>query len=155
MVCPGARIFPEKELLAKNCSRFVLVLWLVLAFVLMQSYTECLSSILTVHKLQSHYPSEYDVLNDPNIKIEYQGGSFIKGLLEKLKVDKSRVKNYSAIEDYKDALGKGSRKGGVDVIFDEVPHLKVFLKKYGSNYALIGTRHRTDGCALLSFQFHV
>ncbi|KAK4257645.1 hypothetical protein QN277_007208 [Acacia crassicarpa] len=92
----------------------------------MQSYTECLSSILTVHKLQSHYPSEYDVLNDPNIKIEYQGGSFIKGLLEKLKVDKSRVKNYSAIEDYKDALGKGSRKGGVDVIFDEVPHLKAF-----------------------------
>ncbi|KAI9117211.1 hypothetical protein K1719_011377 [Acacia pycnantha] len=119
-------VLPDQELLAKNCSRFVLVLWLVLA------------SICANAKLHSMLVINLDRL-----------------LLEKLKVDKSRVKNYSAIEDYKDALGQGSRKGGVDVIFDEVPHLKVFLKKYGSNYALIGTRHRTDGFAFLSFQFHL
>ncbi|XP_028773693.1 glutamate receptor 2.7-like isoform X1 [Neltuma alba] len=141
-------ILPEKESLAKNCSRFVLVLWLILAFVLMQSYTACLSSILTVHQLQPRYPNEYDVLNDPNINIGYQGGSFIKGLLlERLKVPKSRVKNCSTIEQYKEALDKGSREDGVDAIFDEVPYIKVFLKKYGSNYAMIETRHRTDGFA--------
>ncbi|KAI9117304.1 hypothetical protein K1719_011470 [Acacia pycnantha] len=139
-------VLPERESLAKNCSRFVLVLWLILVFVLMQSYTACLSSILTVHQLQPYYPSEYDVINDPNVKIGYQGGSFIKGLLlESLNVDKSRVKNYSTIEQYKDALDKGSHKGGVDTIFDEVPYIKIFLKKYDSKYAMIGTRHRTDG----------
>ncbi|XP_028773673.1 glutamate receptor 2.5-like [Neltuma alba] len=49
------------------------------------------------------------------------------------------------MEQYKEFLDKGSRKGGVDAIFYEVPYIKVFLKEYGSNYAMIETRHRTDG----------
>ncbi|KAI9117184.1 hypothetical protein K1719_011350 [Acacia pycnantha] len=85
-------VLPEKESLVKNCSKFVLVLWLILAFVLMQSYTACLSSILTVHQLQPRYLSEYDVINDPNANIGYNGGSYFKGfLLERLKVDKHRA----------------------------------------------------------------
>ena len=117
----------------------------------MQSYTACLSSILTVKQLQPAYLSEYDVVNDPSIKIGYQGGSFIRGLLlESLKVDKSRIMNYSTIYEYKDALDKGSSKGGVDVIFDEAPYIKVFLKKYDSKYAMIETRHRTDGFGFVS-----
>ncbi|KAI9117272.1 hypothetical protein K1719_011438 [Acacia pycnantha] len=138
-------VLPEKESLVKNCSKFVLVLWLILAFVLMQSYTACLSSILTVHQLQPRYLSEYDVINDPNANIGYNGGSYFKGfLLERLKVDKSRVKNYSTIEQYKEAIDKGSRKGGVDAIFFEAPYIMVF-KKYHSKYAVIETRHRTGG----------
>ncbi|XP_028773676.1 glutamate receptor 2.9-like [Neltuma alba] len=144
-------VFPERESLAKNCSRFVLVMWLILVFVLMQSYTACLSSILTVHQLQPRFSSEYEIRTDPNIYVGCHYGSFIRGLLvDSLKVDSSRVKEYAGIESYKEALDKGSRKGGVDAIFDEVPYMKVFLKKYGSNYAMVGPRHRTGG---FSFAF--
>ncbi|KAI9117325.1 hypothetical protein K1719_011491 [Acacia pycnantha] len=62
-----------------------------------------------------------------------------------LKVDRSRLKDYVGIKQYKEALDKGSRNGGVDAIFDEVPYIKVFLKECGSNYAMVGPRHRTGG----------
>ncbi|KAK4257639.1 hypothetical protein QN277_007202 [Acacia crassicarpa] len=136
-------IFPERESLAKNCSRFVLVMWLILVFVLMQSYTACLSSILTVHQLQPQYLSENDVIKDPNINVGYRSGSFVGDLLP---INRARVKNYSSIEEYKDALDKGSHKGGVDAVFDEAPYFKVFFSHYGSNdYAVVGTRHNAGG----------
>ncbi|XP_054820761.1 glutamate receptor 2.8-like [Prosopis cineraria] len=139
-------IFPERESLAKNCSRFVLVMWLILVFVLMQSYTASLSSILTIHQLQPRYLSENDVTEDPNIIVGYNHGSFVGDLLiNGLKIDRSRVKSYASIKDYKEALDKGSRKGGVDAIFDEAPYFKAFLKNYGSNYAVVGTRHHAGG----------
>ncbi|XP_054820200.1 glutamate receptor 2.7-like isoform X2 [Prosopis cineraria] len=139
-------VFPERGSLAKNCSKFVLVMWLILVFILMQSYTACLSSILTVHQLQSHYPSEDDIITDPSIFVGCHYGSFINGLLvDSLSIDSSRVKEYSSIKQYKEALEKGSRRGGVDAIFDEVPYIKVFLAKYGSNYAMVGPRHRNAG----------
>ncbi|XP_028773665.1 glutamate receptor 2.9-like [Neltuma alba] len=80
-------VLPERKSVAKAGSRFVLVLWLMLAFVLMQSYTARLSSILTI--------------------------------------DSSRLKKYSGIEEYEEALDKGSRKGGVDAIFNEISYLKI------------------------------
>ncbi|KAF7806605.1 glutamate receptor 2.9-like [Senna tora] len=142
-------VLPERESVVKNCSRFVLVLWLILACILMQSYTASLSSILTINQLQPNYPNANDLRKDPGIIVGYQDGSFVKELLgdpNRLGFEKSRLKNYSGIDEYKDALDKGSRKGGADAIFDEVPYIKVFLKRYGSkNYAMVGPRYRTDG----------
>ncbi|XP_028786845.1 glutamate receptor 2.9-like [Neltuma alba] len=84
-------VFPERESLAKNCSRFVLVMWLILVFVLMQSYTACLSSILTVHQLQPRYLSENDVAEDSNINVGYHSGSFVRDLLvDNLMINSSR-----------------------------------------------------------------
>ncbi|XP_028773669.1 glutamate receptor 2.9-like [Neltuma alba] len=140
-------VLPEK-VLVKNCSKFVLVMWLILAFVLMQSYTASLSSMLTVHQLQPRYLSEYDVITDPNINVGHHCNSFIGGLLiDGLKIDRSRVKNYPDIKEYKEALDKGSLKGGVDAILDHISHVKVFLKQYGSDYAMVDTRHRIGGFA--------
>ncbi|XP_054821055.1 glutamate receptor 2.9-like isoform X2 [Prosopis cineraria] len=139
-------VFLERELLARNCSRFVLVMWLILVSILMQSYSACLSSILMVNQLQSHYPSEDDIITNPKIYIGCHYGSFISSLLvDSLTVDSSRVKEYPGIKQYKEALDKGSQRGGVNAIFDEVPYIKVFLAKYGSNYAMVGPRHRTAG----------
>ncbi|XP_028789486.1 glutamate receptor 2.5-like [Neltuma alba] len=92
-------------------------------------------------------PSQNDVINDPNINIGYPGVSFLRGLfVHHLKIDSSRLKKYSSIKEYKEALDKGSRKGGVDAIFNEISYLKIFLNQYGySNYALVETRHRNDG----------
>ncbi|KAK4257634.1 hypothetical protein QN277_007197 [Acacia crassicarpa] len=140
-------VLPERESVSKACSRFVLVLWLLLACVLMQSYTASLSSILTVHQLLPTYPSENDVINNPNINIGYSDGSFLRGLfVDDLKIDSRRLKNYSNVKEYKEALDKGSRRGGVDAIFSEVVFFKIFLEQYGSNnYALVRTRHRDAG----------
>ncbi|XP_028786705.1 glutamate receptor 2.8-like [Neltuma alba] len=96
-------VFPERESLAKNCSRFVLVMWLILW--------------LIVRDL----------------------------LVDNLMINSSRVKNYSSIKDYKEALDKGSHNGGVDAIFDEAPYFKAFLKQYGSNYAVVSTKHHAAG----------
>ncbi|XP_028786704.1 glutamate receptor 2.9-like [Neltuma alba] len=135
-------VFPKRESLTKTSSRFVLMMWLILVFVLMQSYTACLSSILIVHELQPQYLSENDVIKDSNINVGYKSGSFVGDLLvNKLTMgDESRVKNYYGIEEYKEALDKGSHNDGVDAIFDESPYFKTFLHRYGSkNYAVVGT----------------
>lgn len=140
----------------KNCSKFVLVMWLILAFVLMQSYTANLSSILTVHQLKPLYPSEHDILINPNLNVGYHTESFVRTLLVNTgKFNESRVKNYADIKEYKDALDQGSHKGGVDAIFDHISHIKIFLNKYGSNdYAMVDTKYRIDGFAFVSFNLY-
>ncbi|CAI9107267.1 OLC1v1006585C1 [Oldenlandia corymbosa var. corymbosa] len=46
---------------------------------------------------------------------------------------------------YADALSKGSKRGGVDAIADEIPYLKIFLAKYGDEYAMVATQSITNG----------
>ncbi|KAL2480996.1 Glutamate receptor 2.7 [Abeliophyllum distichum] len=137
--------FPERNMVANSWSIFVLVFWLFMAFILMQSYTANLSAILTVDQLQFAFSEEYCV--------GYQEGSFMKEFLEtQLHIHKSRLKNYSSVEDYHYAMSRGSKRGGIDAIFDEIPYMKIFLKKYDPQYKMIGPTYRTDG---FGFAFRV
>ncbi|KAL2502318.1 Glutamate receptor 2.7 [Forsythia ovata] len=130
--------FPERNMVANGWSIFVLVFWLFMAFILMQSYTANLSAILTVDQLKFAFSEDYYV--------GYQEGSFMKEFLEKqLHIHESRLKNYSSVEDYHDAMSRGSKRGGIDAIFDEIPYMKIFLKKYDSQYKMVGPTYRTDG----------
>ncbi|QHO50376.1 hypothetical protein HN51_002202 [Arachis hypogaea] len=143
---------PQRESVGKNCSKFVLVVWLILGFVLMQSYTANLSSMLTVDQLQQNYPSVDDLRTNGD-NIGYPTDSYLSEVLvDKFKFDKSRLKNLTKMEDYQKALDKGTPKGGVDVIFEEIPYIKMFLKKYGSKYNMVGPHYRTDG---LGFAFPI
>ncbi|CAJ2649697.1 unnamed protein product [Trifolium pratense] len=138
-------ILPERHVVAKKCSRFVLMVWLLLAFVLMQSYTANLTSILTVDQIQ---PSSL-TLNDlrkHGYYVGYQNGSFVYHLLvQQLQFDPSMLKAYDNIDDYHDALKRGSQGGGVIAIFDEVPYLNAYLHKFGSNYIKAGSTYRSEG----------
>ncbi|KAJ7955738.1 Glutamate receptor-like protein [Quillaja saponaria] len=141
-------VIPERELVAKNCSRFVLVVWLILAFVLMQSYTASLSSILTLDQLQPKYMSTNQLIAG-GYKVGYQTGSFVGDQLlqKRLKFNALNLKPCSNISDYHHAL----RNGSVAAIFDEIPFIKVFLKKFGSGrYMMVGPTYKTDG---LGFAF--
>ncbi|CAI9782980.1 unnamed protein product [Fraxinus pennsylvanica] len=130
--------FPERNMVANTWSIFVLMFWLFMAFILMQSYTANLSAILTVDQLKFAFSEEYYV--------GYQEGSFMKEFLKvQLNIDESRLKSYSSVEGYHDAMSKGSKRGGIDAIFDEIPYMKIFLKKYDSLYKMVGPRYRTDG----------
>ncbi|XP_061357011.1 glutamate receptor 2.8-like [Gastrolobium bilobum] len=138
-------VLPERQVVAKNCSRFVLMVWLLLAFVLMQSYTANLTSILTLDQLQPSF-LRVDDLKNGDYYVGYQTGSFVYDMLvQRWKFNPSKLRAYSNISEYHHALNIGSQRGGVAAIFDELPYLKVYLKKFGSNYIMTGPTYRTDG----------
>ncbi|KAI4353729.1 hypothetical protein L6164_002660 [Bauhinia variegata] len=138
-------VLPETESVAKKCSRLVLLVWLGLAFVLMQSYTANLSSILTLDQLKPSYPTIDSLIRDQE-NVGYRHGSFIRDFLrDRLHFEESKLKNYSKMEDYCNALSKGTRKGGIAAMFDEFPYVKVFLKRHGSKYMMVGPTYRNDG----------
>ncbi|EYU42454.1 hypothetical protein MIMGU_mgv1a0189723mg, partial [Erythranthe guttata] len=39
----------------------------------------------------------------------------------------------------------GSKKGGVDAVFDEIPYMKLFLIRYKSEYKIVGPTYTTGG----------
>ncbi|XP_019160339.1 PREDICTED: glutamate receptor 2.2-like [Ipomoea nil] len=130
--------FPEGNMVSNNWSRFVLMIWVFMAFILAQSYTANLSAILTVDRFDSAFSKDYIV--------GYQEGSFVRDfLLKTLHVDKSKLKEFSTIEKYHDAMNKGGKSGGIDAIFDEIPYMKLFLRRYGSQYKIVGPIFKTDG----------
>ncbi|KAL0383207.1 UNVERIFIED_CONTAM: Glutamate receptor 2.8 [Sesamum calycinum] len=91
--------FPERNMVSNNWSFFLLVVWLFMAFILMQSYTANLSAILTVDQLKFAFSDNY----------------------------------YIGCQE------------GIDAIFDEIPYMKLFLKKYDSQYKMVGPTYRTGG----------
>ncbi|KAL8145213.1 glutamate receptor 2.3-like [Apium graveolens] len=134
----AALAFPERNMVGNKWARFVLVLWLFMAYILMQSYTANLSSILTVDQLR---PSAYS----PECA-GYQEGSFVKDVLtEWFSMNITDFPSYRSIEAYDEALSLGCKNGGVDAIFDEIPYIKLFLSKYSPKYKMSETTYNTGG----------
>lgn len=134
----AALVFPERNMVSNNWSSVVLVFWLIMAFILMQSYTANLSAILTVDQLKFAFSDSYYV--------GYQDGSFMKEFLtDKLHISASRLRSYVSAEGYHNAMSLGSKNGGIDAIFDEIPYMKILLNKYDSQYKMVGPTYRTGG----------
>lgn len=115
-----------------------------MAYTLMQSYTAKLSSIFTVNQLNFPLSKEYYV--------GFQHSSFVKDfLITDLGLKSSKLRNYSRIEEFHDAMTRGSRKGGIDVIFGEIPYMKLFINRYGSEYRMRGPTYKPDGFGFVSF----
>lgn len=132
------------NMVANNWSRFVLVVWLFVAFILMQSYTAKLSSIFTVDQLDFAFSEDYYV--------GHQYGSFIRDfLINELHLNQSKLRSYTKFEDYRDAMYRGSRKGGIDAIVGEIPYMKLFLNRYGSEFRIVGRTYKTHGFGFVSF----
>lgn len=138
--------FVTANIVTNKWSRFVLVIWIFVAYTLMQSYTAKLSSIFTVNQL-----------NFPLSKEDYVGfqhTSFVKDfLITDLGLKASKLRNYSRIEEFHEAMSRGSRKGGIDVIFGEIPYMKLFINRYGSEYRMRGPTYKPDGFGFVSFFF--
>ena len=125
-------------------SRLVVIIWVFVVLILTSSYTASLTSMLTVQKLQ---PSVTDVteLQRRGHYIGYQEGTFIEPFLRKMGFDERKMRKYSTVEQYADALSKGSANGGVEAVFDEMPYLKLFLSQYCDGYMMQGPVYKTDG----------
>ncbi|KAL1541115.1 glutamate receptor 2.8-like [Salvia divinorum] len=130
--------FPERNMVSNSWSALVLIFWLFMAFILMQSYTANLSAILTVDQLKFAFSDNYYV--------GCQDGSFMKKfLVDQLHISATRLRSYASAEEYHQAMKQGSKNGGVDAIFDEIPYMKILLNKYDDEYKMAGPTYRTGG----------
>ncbi|XP_068328633.1 glutamate receptor 1.2-like [Pyrus communis] len=124
-------VFAHREKILSNLAKFVVIIWVFVVLILTSSYTATLASMMTVKQIQ---------LNSGNY-IGYQ--SFTKVIENSSRFKSIRV--YGTIEEYADALSRGSKHGGVSAIVDEVPYIKAFLAKYSADYSMIKTESITNG----------
>ncbi|KAF3664566.1 putative U-box domain-containing protein 51-like [Capsicum annuum] len=137
-------VFAHRERITSNFTRFVLIVWVFVVLVLTSSYTASLTSMLTVQQLQPTITDLNDLIKNGEY-VGYQEGSFVKNMLKRMNFDSSKLRNYSTLEEYNDALSKGSINGGVGAIVDELPYLRVFLNKYCRKYILVGPTYKAAG----------
>ena len=138
-----------EEKLESNLSRFVVIIWVFVVLILTSSYTASLTSMLTVQQLQPAATSVQDLLINGNY-VGYQKGSTVVRWLEELVFHKENLRGYASLEEYDDALRRGSENGGVSAVFDEIPYLKAFLSKYCQGYTMVGPTYRLGGFGFVS-----
>ncbi|XP_055831965.1 glutamate receptor 2.8-like [Solanum dulcamara] len=137
-------VFAHKEKITSNLSRFVLIVWVFVVLVLTSSYKASLTSMLTVQQLQPAITELNDLIKNGEY-VGYQKGSFVKDVLKRMKFDSSKFRSYSTLEEYNDALSRGSKNGGVGAIVDELPYLRLFLNKYCRKYIMVGPTYKAAG----------
>ncbi|XP_015878053.3 glutamate receptor 2.8-like [Ziziphus jujuba] len=141
-----APVFAHGEKVKNNWSRFVMTIWVFGAFIVAQSYTASLASMLTVQRLQPSFVDVNELRTNNDYFVGYLENSYVRGLLiEQLNFNESKLRHYNSPEEYHHALSIGSKNGGVDAIFEEIPYLRVFLDKYCSRYTMVGPTYESDG----------
>lgn len=133
-----------------NLSRFVVIIWLFVMFILQSSYVASLTSMLAVKRLKPA-ATEIEELIKRGEYVGYLHYSFTRGMLKDMGFKEEKLRPYRSPEEYHAALVDGSKKGGVAAVIDEIPYLKVFLKDYCANYSMAGRIHRVGGFGFVSF----
>ncbi|WOL18107.1 glutamate receptor 2.9-like [Canna indica] len=134
-------VFAHREKVTSNLTRAVVIVWVFVVLILTSSYTASLTSMLTVQQLHPTVTNLHDLIR----RGEYIGYMGDPSMLGFLNIDKSKLKRYNSPDDYDEALSKGSARGGVGAIIDEIPYVKVFLSKYCGKYTMVGNIYRTEG----------
>ncbi|XP_055829320.1 glutamate receptor 2.8-like isoform X2 [Solanum dulcamara] len=137
-------VFAHRERVTSNFTRFVLIVWVFVVLVLTSSYTASLTSMLTVQQLQPTITDLNDLIKNGEY-VGYQEGSFVKDVLKRMNFDSSKFRSYRSLEEYNDALSRGSLNGGVGAIVDELPYLRLFLNKYCRKYIMVGPTYKAAG----------
>ncbi|PQP98513.1 glutamate receptor 1.3 [Prunus yedoensis var. nudiflora] len=127
-------VFAHREKLLNNLAKFVVIIWVFAVLILTSSYTATLTSIMTVDQIQ---------LNSRGNYIGYQSRSPTQGVVKNLNFKGPVPLN--SVEEYADALSRGSKHGGVSAIVDEVPYIKIFLAHYPTGYSMIKPESSTNG----------
>ncbi|XP_039797708.1 glutamate receptor 2.5-like [Panicum virgatum] len=135
-----ARLYPK---LKKWLSKFALINFVLLVWLLEKLYSASLTSMMTVRQLQPAVVDLNQLISNGDY-IGYQSGSFVKDLLKSLNVDERKIRGYRT-DQYAEALMKGSWNGGVAAIVDEIPYLKLFMSKHCRNHSIIGRVYKTGG----------
>jgi ionotropic glutamate receptor len=118
-------VISAEEMVKHLISRIVLVIWLFFLVVLKSIYTASLTSMLTVQQLQPTV-TNVDELLKTGESVGYPRSSYIKGLLEELGFDASKIKPY------------------------EIPYIKLFLAEHCKGYTMVGPIYKTAGFGYVS-----
>ncbi|KAL5802818.1 hypothetical protein ACOSQ4_031123 [Xanthoceras sorbifolium] len=100
-----------------------MIFWVFVVLILSSSYTATLTSIELkgeLHRVRKeflHPRSHKQNLNFQNFCLQ----------------------PFTSPKEYADALSRGSKKGGVSAIIDEIPYIKIFLAKYSADYSMSTT----------------
>ncbi|XP_057529668.1 glutamate receptor 3.6-like [Amaranthus tricolor] len=109
--------------------RFVLFIWLFVVLIITSSYTASLSSVFTLHQIYSPIKGIHSLMGSKS-PIGYQKGSFSENYLhEELKFPKSQLIPLNNEDEYKEALRKGPKNGGVAAIVDDMSRIENFLSR--------------------------
>ncbi|PWZ13257.1 Glutamate receptor 2.8 [Zea mays] len=77
--------------------------------------------------------------------VGYHRGSYVKGLLEDLGFERSKIKAYDTPDDFHNAPSAGSSNGGIGALVHEVPYIKLFLGNHCKGYTMIGPIYKAAG----------
>ncbi|XP_044431843.1 glutamate receptor 2.7 [Triticum aestivum] len=133
-------VFSHKEKLESNLSKFVVIMWVFTVLILTSSYTANLTSVLTIQQLN---PTMNEWTDSDYVGV--QADPFIEGMVREMGFDEARFRRYTSMDQYADALDKGSDNGGVTAIFAEVPYLRLFLSRYCQGYSMVGPIYKSGG----------
>ncbi|XP_058781055.1 glutamate receptor 2.7-like [Vicia villosa] len=138
-------VYAHREKVVSNLGRFVVVVWVFVVLILVQSYTASLTSLLTVEQLTPAITDVNQLLKN-KMNVGYLKGSFVYGILKGLQFPDSHLIPYQSAEECNELFIKGSVNGGIDAAFDEVPYVKHFLGVYScSKYVMVEPRFKTGG----------
>ncbi|XP_035832957.1 glutamate receptor 2.5 [Helianthus annuus] len=125
--------FAQRRRLLKYLSVSVMIVWFgLVAFLFKQSYRATQASLTSVEKVELALKQGV---------VGFHGGS----LFGDLKLSYNMKNSYHSYEDYDDALSRGGKHGGADAIVDEVPYIKMFLRRYPHDYAMVLSKPITSG----------
>ncbi|XXG71031.1 hypothetical protein AAC387_Pa07g0375 [Persea americana] len=137
-------VFAQREKLKTNYSRVVVVVWTLLVFLIVTSYNANLTAMLTVEKLQPAITDMNSLIRNGDY-VGYPNASFLLEHLKHMGFSEDKLRPYATVDEYADALSRGSSNNGVSAIVDEIPYIKIFLKKYCDKYTMAGQTSRTGG----------
>ncbi|XP_021762077.1 glutamate receptor 2.7-like [Chenopodium quinoa] len=137
-------VFSHSFNVFNNLTRFVVIVWVFVVLILIQSYTANLASLLTIEQLQ---PTIRDVneLIKTGESVAFQEGSFVKQSLLEMNFSLPSLKSYNTTDQLHELFVKGPKNGGIAAAFDELPFIKIFLAEYCSKYTMIPPTYKTDG----------
>ncbi|GLT81646.1 hypothetical protein SLE2022_000830 [Rubroshorea leprosula] len=135
--------FAHRERVLSNPARIVVVIWCIVVFILTQSYTANLTSLLTVQQLQPAVTDINELLKNGE-NVGYPHRSFIKEIVQRLTFDRSKMKKFTSLEVLHELFTNGS----IAAAIDEIPYMNLFLtnKSHCNKYTtLTEPTFKTDG----------
>lgn len=128
-----------------NWARFVVMMWVFVVLILVQSYTASLTSLLTVEQLRPSYTSVNELISN-RLNVGYHKDSFVHGILKGMGFKESQLIPFASAEHCDELFTKRTSNGGIDAAFDEMPYVKLFVGTYCSKYTTVSTESfKTDG----------
>ncbi|XP_040364559.1 glutamate receptor 2.8 [Rosa chinensis] len=140
-------VFAQPARVYSNLARFVMTVWIFVVLVLTINYTASLTSLYTVEKFQPTVTTLNDLLRNGD-NVGYVR-NYVRGILNQVGFDNSKLKAFDTMEEIDEALSKGSANGGIAAVVDESPNMKIFIAKYCKKYTMLGPFFKTDGFAFV------